>query len=155
MDNNEKFWKIMFEELNKTSQEDWEQFVKEHDKKQKKIKTEKIKMKFEYSKEKYMYNKIKDELPFDDDSYTWRSDEYGIYGLDFYPVEVPGSDGKLAQCFGKNIALETYASYDSMYLTKKSAIDFEIDKIIFKNIAKREELDFMYELMMLKQKHEY
>lgn len=145
----------MFEELNKTSQEDWEQFVKEHDKKQKKIKTEKIKMKFEYSKEKYMYNKIKDELPFDDDSYTWRSDEYGVYGLDFYPVEVPGSDGKLAQCFGKNIALETYASYDSMYLTEKSAIDFEIDKIIFKNIAKREELDFMYELMMLKQKHEY
>lgn len=112
-------------------------------------------MKFEYSKEKYMYNKIKDELPFDDDSYIWRSDEYGIYGLDFYPVEVPGSDGKLAQCFGKNIVLGTYASYDSMYLTKKSAIDFEIDKIIFKNIAKREELDFMYELMMLKQKHEY
>ena len=112
-------------------------------------------MKFEYSKEKYMYNKIKNELPFDDDSYTWRSDEYGIYGLDFYPVEVPGSDGKLAQCFGKNIALETYASYDSMYLTKKSAIDFEIDKLIFKNIAKQEELDFMYELMMLKQKHEH
>lgn len=75
-------------------------------------------MKFEYSKEKYMYKDIKDELPFDDDSYLWRSDEYGIYGLDFYPVEVPGSDGKLAQCFGKNIALETYASYDAMYLTK-------------------------------------
>ena len=112
-------------------------------------------MKFEYSKEKYMYKNIKDELPFDDDSYLWRSDEYGIYGLEFYPVEVPGSDGKLAQCFGKNIALETYASYDAMYLTKKSAIDFEIDKIIFKNIAKREELDFMYELMMLKQKYEY
>ena len=55
----------MFEELNKTSQEDWEQFVKEHDKKQKKIKTEKIKMKFEYSKEKYMYNKIKDLDDFD------------------------------------------------------------------------------------------
>ena len=34
-------------------------------------------------------------------------------------------------------------------------INFEIDKIIFKNIAKREELDFMYKLMMLKQKHEY
>lgn len=31
MDNNEKFWEIMFEELDKTSQEDWEQFVKEHD----------------------------------------------------------------------------------------------------------------------------
>lgn len=26
-------------------------------------------MKFECSKEKYMYNKIKDELPFDDDNY--------------------------------------------------------------------------------------
>ena len=52
-------------------------------------------MKFEYSKEKYMYNKIKDELPFDDDSYLWRSDEYGIYSLDFYPIEAPGSDGKL------------------------------------------------------------
>lgn len=110
-------------------------------------------MRFEYSKEKYMYNKIKDELPFDDDSYLWRSDEYGIYGLEFYPVEAPGSDGKLAQCFGKNLALETYASYDSMYLTEKSAIDFEIDKLIFKNIAKREELDFMYELMMLKHEH--
>lgn len=110
-------------------------------------------MRFEYSKEKYMYKNIKDELPFDDDSYTWRSDEYGIYGLDFYPVEVPGSDGKLAQCFGKNLSLETYASYDCMYLTEKSAIDFEIDKLIFKNIAKQEELDFMYELMMLKHEH--
>lgn len=40
-----------------------------------------------------------------------------------------------------------------MYLTKKSAIDFEIDKLIFKNIAKQEELDFMYELLMLKHKH--
>lgn len=27
---NEKFWETMFEELDKTSQEDWEQFVKEH-----------------------------------------------------------------------------------------------------------------------------
>lgn len=26
---------------------------------------------------------IKDELPFDDDSYLWRSDEYGIYGFEF------------------------------------------------------------------------
>lgn len=40
-----------------------------------------------------------------------------------------------------------------MYLTKKSAIDFEIDKLIFKNIANQEELDFMYELMMLKHEH--
>lgn len=109
-------------------------------------------MRFEYSKEKYMYKDIKDELPFDDDSYLWRSNEYGIYGLEFYPVEVPGSDSKLAQCFGKRIALETYASYDSMYLTEKSAIDFEIDKIIFKNVTNQEELDYMYELLMLKQK---
>lgn len=109
-------------------------------------------MKFEYSKEKYMYKDIKDELPFDDDSYSWRSDEYGIYGFEFYPVEVPGSDGKLAQCFGKHIALETYASYDAMYLTEKSAIDFEVDKIIFKNVTNQEELDYMYELLMLKQK---
>ena len=43
-------------------------------------------MKFEYSKEKYMYKDIKDEFSFDDDSYLWPSDEYGIYGLDFYPV---------------------------------------------------------------------
>jgi len=113
---------------------------------------EKVKMKFEYSKEKYMYKDIKDELPFDDDSYLWRSDEYGIYGLDFYPVEVPGSDGKLAQYFGKHIALETYASYDAMYLTEKSAIDFEVDKIIFKNVTNQKELDYMYELLMLKQK---
>ena len=28
-------------------------------------------MKFEYSKEKYMYKDIKDELPFDDDSYVY------------------------------------------------------------------------------------
>lgn len=109
-------------------------------------------MKFEYSKEKYMYNKIKDRLPFDDDSYLWRSDEYGLYGLEFYPVEAPDSDGKLAQCFGKGLALETYASYDCMYLTEKSAINFEIDKLIFDNIVNQEELDFMYELLMLKQK---
>ena len=108
-------------------------------------------MRFEYSKEKYMYKNIKDELPFDDDSYTWRSDEYGLYGLEFYPVETPGLDGKLAQCFGKNIALETYASYNAMYLTEKSAIDFEVDKIIFKNVTNQKELDYMYELLMLKQ----
>ena len=29
------FWKIMFEELNKTSQKDWERFVKKHERKQK------------------------------------------------------------------------------------------------------------------------
>lgn len=29
------FWKIMFEELEKTSQKDWKRFVKKHDKKQK------------------------------------------------------------------------------------------------------------------------
>lgn len=108
-------------------------------------------MNFEYNKEKYMYKNIKDELPFDDDSYMWRSDEYGLYGVEFYPVEAPGSNGKLAQCFGKNLALESYASYDSMYLTEKSAIDFEIDKIIFKNITNQKELNYMYELLMLKQ----
>jgi hypothetical protein len=31
MIDNEKFWEIMFDELDKTSQEDWEQFVREHD----------------------------------------------------------------------------------------------------------------------------
>lgn len=36
------FWKIMFEELDKTSQKDWERFVKKHDKKQK-IKKKKLK----------------------------------------------------------------------------------------------------------------
>lgn len=109
-------------------------------------------MKFEYSKEKYMYKNIKDKLPFDDDSYLWKSDEYGIYGLDFYPVEVPGSDGKLAQCFGKNLALETYASYDCMYLTEKSAIDFEIDKLIHATFTNQEAIDYMYELLMLRNK---
>lgn len=34
----EKTWEIMFEALEKTSQEDWEQFVKEHDKGGKKMK---------------------------------------------------------------------------------------------------------------------
>ena len=38
MDNNEKFWETMFEELDKTSQEDWEQFVKEHDMEEKRMK---------------------------------------------------------------------------------------------------------------------
>lgn len=41
MIDNEKFWETMFEELDKTSQEDWEQFVKEHDKKYKKKKLKK------------------------------------------------------------------------------------------------------------------
>ena len=35
---NEKFWETMFEELDKTSQEDWEQFVKEHNMGGKKMK---------------------------------------------------------------------------------------------------------------------
>ena len=39
-----------------------------------------------------------------------------------------------------------------MYLTEKSAIDFEVDKIIFKNVTNQEEFDYMYELLMLKQK---
>ena len=38
MIDNEKFWETMFEELDKTSQEDWEQFVKEHDMGGKKMK---------------------------------------------------------------------------------------------------------------------
>ncbi len=38
MIDNEKFWEIMFDELDKTSQEDWEQFVKEHDMGGKKMK---------------------------------------------------------------------------------------------------------------------
>ncbi len=36
MINTEDFWKIMFNELNKTSQKDWKKFVKKFDKKQKK-----------------------------------------------------------------------------------------------------------------------
>jgi len=35
MINTEDFWKIMFDELNKTSQKDWKKFVKKFDKKQK------------------------------------------------------------------------------------------------------------------------
>lgn len=31
-------------------------------------------------------------------------------------------------------------------------IVFEVDKIIFKNVTNQEELDYMYELLMLKQK---
>ena len=38
MIDNEKFWETMFDELDKTSQEDWEQFVKEHDMGGKKMK---------------------------------------------------------------------------------------------------------------------
>lgn len=35
------FWKIMFDELDKTSQKDWKKFVKKHDKKYKKKKLKK------------------------------------------------------------------------------------------------------------------
>lgn len=38
MIDNEKFWETMFEELDKTSQEDWEQFVREHDMGERKMK---------------------------------------------------------------------------------------------------------------------
>ena len=38
MNNTEKFWEIMFEELDKTSQKDWEQFVGEHDMRGRKMK---------------------------------------------------------------------------------------------------------------------
>lgn len=31
----EDFWKVMFDELNKTSQKDWKKFVKKFDKKKK------------------------------------------------------------------------------------------------------------------------
>lgn len=34
--NTQDFWKIMFDELDKTSQKDWKKFVKKHDKKYKK-----------------------------------------------------------------------------------------------------------------------
>lgn len=33
--NTQDFWKIMFEELDKTSQKDWKKFVKKFDKKKK------------------------------------------------------------------------------------------------------------------------
>jgi len=42
MINTEDFWKIMFNELNKTSQKDWKKFVKKFDKKQK-LKRRKLK----------------------------------------------------------------------------------------------------------------
>lgn len=38
MIDNEKFWETMFEELDKTSQEDWEQFVREYDMGERKMK---------------------------------------------------------------------------------------------------------------------
>lgn len=38
MIDNEDFWETMFEELDKTSQKDWEQFVREHDMGGKKMK---------------------------------------------------------------------------------------------------------------------
>ena len=46
MINTEDFWKIMFDELNKTSQKDWEKFVKNFDKnfdKKQKFKRRKLK----------------------------------------------------------------------------------------------------------------
>lgn len=46
MINTEDFWKIMFDELNKTSQKDWEKFVKKFDKnfdKKQKFKRRKLK----------------------------------------------------------------------------------------------------------------
>ena len=39
--NTQDFWKIMFDELDKTSQKDWKKFVKKHDKKYKKKKLKK------------------------------------------------------------------------------------------------------------------
>lgn len=45
MINTENFWKTMFDELNKTSQKDWEKFVKKFDKKKKK---KMLKQKHEY-----------------------------------------------------------------------------------------------------------
>ena len=42
MINDKDFWDIMFDELNKTSQKDWEKFVKKFDKKQK-LKRRKLK----------------------------------------------------------------------------------------------------------------
>lgn len=38
MVNNQDFWNIMFDTLNKTSEEEWEQFVKKYDEKQKRKK---------------------------------------------------------------------------------------------------------------------
>lgn len=46
MINTENFWKIMFDELNKTSQKNWEKFVKKFDKnfnKKQKFKRRKLK----------------------------------------------------------------------------------------------------------------
>lgn len=55
MIDNEKFWETMFEELDKTSQEDWEQFVKEHD-------MGGIKMKQYYSVENFNADNYGDEI---------------------------------------------------------------------------------------------
>lgn len=38
MVNDQDFWNIMFDTLNKTSEEEWEQFVKKYDEKQKRKK---------------------------------------------------------------------------------------------------------------------
>lgn len=46
MNKDEKFWETMFDELNKTSQKDWEKFVKKFDKnfyKKQKLKRRKLK----------------------------------------------------------------------------------------------------------------
>lgn len=55
MIDNEDFWEIMFDELDKTSQEDWEQFVKEHD-------TGGRKMKQYYSVENFNVDNYGDEI---------------------------------------------------------------------------------------------
>lgn len=57
-------------------------------------------------------------------------------------ITVRCSDGEVVE----------YLTPYSLHLTEKSAIDFEVDKIIFKNVTNQEELDYMYELLMLKQK---
>lgn len=38
MVNDQDFWNIMFDTLNKTSEEEWEQFIKKYDEKQRKKK---------------------------------------------------------------------------------------------------------------------
>lgn len=55
------FWKIMFDELDKTSQKDWKKFVNKHDKKYKKKKLKKMKRK-ELIAEIYRLNKVTRKL---------------------------------------------------------------------------------------------
>lgn len=50
MVNDQDFWNIMFDTLNKTSEEEWEQFVKKYDEKQKK-KREKMAYSLKYNVE--------------------------------------------------------------------------------------------------------